>query len=108
MTHAEYYHYFGSQLKIETRDDGAQQGSVLDWKTGHFVEAERGIVAEARANMTSADIWRMTFEEFVSETERARATFVSGEGSGVPSLSDRQGHIRSRAARKSKAHSRGN
>ncbi|WP_157171945.1 hypothetical protein [Nocardia higoensis] len=84
MTHTEYFHYFGSQLKIETSDNGAQRGSVLDWSTGQFVEAPRGVMVEAQVNMTSADIWRMTFEEFVSETERARATFVSGEGPVFP------------------------
>ncbi len=80
MTRTEYYHYFGRQLKIETSDDGARRALVLDRHTGQFVEAERGIVAEARSKMTSADIWRMDLEEFIFETEDSRATYASGDG----------------------------
>lgn len=84
MTETKYYHYFGRQLRIEIGENGERVGSVLDWRTGQFMEAEDRIVGEAMINMTSADIWRMTFKEFVTETESTQATYVSGEGPVFP------------------------
>lgn len=80
MIYPAYFSYFGRPLKIEKTLDGDRVGSILDDRTGEFVSADVDIVQKAILNMSHPEIWDVELDEFIINTERARAEYVSGDG----------------------------
>lgn len=80
MNYPKYYSYFNRPLRIERSPDGRGVGLILDESSGEFVPAESGVVGKAVAASRSTDIWGVTLDDFIFDTETIRARSVSGEG----------------------------
>ncbi|WP_157224739.1 hypothetical protein [Nocardia thailandica] len=63
-----YYHYFGRTLRV----DDHFSGFVLDQWTGYFEVADFEEINRATSNLSHPEIWTLSFDEFVLETEAQR------------------------------------
>lgn len=80
MNYPAYFSYFNRPLKVEETSEGNHVGSILDRRTGEFVQANEDIVEKAILNMSHPEIWDADLDEFITHTERLRAEYVSGDG----------------------------
>ncbi|MDT7804250.1 MAG: hypothetical protein QOI78_7683 [Actinomycetota bacterium] len=98
-----FYRYYAQTYRIDKVPNGGLAGTLLDLRTGFFVQDGSHIHEVLRATTDSNISGPMSEEKFVQETEFARSRYLTGDGPifalyetvrGIDDLASKEGRRR--------------